>query len=88
MQEQNNAFTILSGTPTPQEMDFIVYVLTTVYGWKFDKIKRFKLGTLNYWLQKAKKRMTADNLMSIHMYMASRAGKSIQRKTLWERLKN
>ena len=71
----------LFNTYSPDEMDFCVYLLTVVYGWKYDKIKKFKLATLAMWVLRAKKRMTAQNLMSLHLYLASKARK----RSFWDK---
>jgi len=74
----------LENSLSPDEMDFCFYLLNVVYGWKFEKVKRFKINTIGFWVKRARKRMTADNLMALHMYLASKAKK----RTLWQRLKN
>ena len=75
---------LLENTLSPDEMDFCIYALNVVYGWKFDKVKKFKINTVGLWIKRAKKRMTAENLMSLHMYIASKG--KVEKKTLWKRL--
>lgn len=77
---QNLLFNSLS----PEELDFCMWALGVVYGWKPEKIKRFKLGTLAYWMSKARKRLTVENLMGIHYYLSQRS--QVKEKTLWQKI--
>ena len=74
---------LLYNSVSPEELDFCMWALGVIYGWKPEKIKRFKLKTLGYWVSKAKKRMTVENLMGIHYFLKER-----QKKKPWWKLKN
>jgi len=77
---------LLENTLSPDEMDFCTYALNVIYGWKFDKVKKFKVNTVGFWIKRAKKRMTAENLMALHMYIASKA--KSREKTIWQKLRS
>lgn len=65
------------------ELRFFSWVLNCVYGWDISRISRFKLKTLNYWLRKAKKRMTVGDLIAINQFFSLS-----KKKTLWQRIMN
>ena len=74
---------LLFNSVSPEELDFCMWALGVIYGWKPEKIKRFKISTLGYWISKAKKRMTVGNLIGIHYFLNERQKK----QTLWQRIK-
>jgi surfactin synthase thioesterase subunit len=59
-----------------------MWVLGIVYGWKPEKIKRFKVSSLAYWLSKARKRMTVEDLIGVHFFLEKRN----KRQNIWQRL--
>jgi len=73
----------MSNTISTQEIIFAMWVLYCVYGWKPDKVKRFKVNTLLYWLKKAKKRLTVSNALMIEAYFKPKE----EKKSIWGKLK-
>ena len=69
---------------TSEEINFAGWVLNSVYGWKIEKIRKFKISTLTMWLKRAEKRLTVKDMIYINTYF----NKPKERKTLWEKLKN
>jgi hypothetical protein len=81
-QTKNLIESLLFNTLSPEELDFCIWALGIVYGWKPEKIRHFKVATLGYWIVKAKKRMTVGNLIGIHYFLKERQ----KSKTLWEKI--
>jgi hypothetical protein len=73
---------LLFNSVSPEELDFCMWALGVIYGWKPEKIRRFRIATLGYWISKAKKRMRVKDLQGIHYFLKEKAKK----KTLWQKI--
>lgn len=70
-------------TVSKPEIDFAMWVLHCVYGWKPEKVKNFKINTLLMWLKRAKKRLTVEDTILIDAYFKPKE----ENKSIWKKLK-
>jgi hypothetical protein len=73
---------LLYNSVSEDELEFCMWALGIIYGWKVEKIKKFKVSTLAYWISKARKRITVGDLMGIHFFIRSKQRK----QNIWQRV--
>lgn len=71
----------MNNSISPTELNFCLWVLTCVYGWELQKMRKMKLTTILRFMKYSKKKLTVENIQAIESFFTE------PKESLWRGIK-